>query len=230
MSESEKVASPDAPSDELTTGQQLARKFIDADTSMGGVAAFCLTECFDNNSEPGYAIFKDTKEDFQGDAVLGRADVLGLTREDMARTETMTTLNAYARKGWSRVLYGHSPSDPNSVKALCLAQGREFIAPKKPVTQASKDAKARKERAMSAADRAEELAEATAKEDTKAKVDEVRSTRDGLKTDITKIANALMNAIKDGDAATIKKISPMLNRISKAARKEVLALDKISQS
>ena len=230
MSESEQVASSDAPSAEPTTGQQLARKFIDADTSMGGVAAFCLTVCFGNNSEPGYDIFKDTREDFQGDAVLGRADVLGHTREDMARPETMKALNAYARKGWSRVLYGHSPSDPNSVKALCLAQGREFIAPKKPVTQASKDTKARKERAMSAADRAEALAEATAKEATKAKVDEVRSTRDGLKTDITKIANALMNAIKDGDAATIKKVSPMLNRISKSAQKEVLALDKISQS
>ena len=197
---------------------------------MLGVAAFCLTECFDDNAEPGYAIFKDTKEDFQADAVLGRADVLSLTREEMARTETMTTLNAYARKGWSRVLYGHSPSDPNCVKALCLAQGREFIAPKKPVTQASKDAKARKDRAMSAADRAEALAEVAAKKAAKAKVDEVRSTRDGLKTDITKIANALMNAIKDGDAATIKKVSPMLNRISKSAQKEVLALDKISQS
>ncbi|PCJ05072.1 MAG: hypothetical protein COB10_13010 [Planctomycetota bacterium] len=230
MSESEKAVSSDTPSDEPTTGQQLARKFIDADTSMLGVAAFCLTECFDDNAEPGYAIFKDTKEDFQADAVLGRADVLSLTREEMARTETMTTLNAYARKGWSRVLYGHSPSDPNCVKALCLAQGREFIAPKKPVSQASKDAQVRAEANMTEADRAEATAEAAAKKAAKAKTDEVRSTRDGLKTDITQIANALINAIKVGDADMVKKISPMLNRISKSAQKEVLALDKISQS
>ena len=230
MSESEKVASSDAPSAEPTTGQQLARKFIDADTSMLGVAAFCLEVCFDNNSEPNHAVYKETREDFQADTVILRADVLALTREDMARPECIKTLGAYARKAFSRVIFGHSPADMNCVKALCLAQGREFVAPKKPVSQASKDAQVRAEANMTEADRAEATAEAAAKKAAKAKTDEVRSTRDGLKTDITKIANALMNAIKDGDAATIKKISPMLNRISKAARKEVLALDKISQS
>jgi len=230
MSNSEKIVSSDTSSEGLSAGKILARKFIDADTSMGGVASYCLEVCFNNNAEPEYDIFKDTREDFQGDAVLGRADVLGLTREDMARPETMKALNAYARKGWSRVLYGHSPSDPNSVQALCLARELEFIAPKKPVSQASKDAMARKEASMTDADRAEAVAEAAAKKATKAKSDATRKTRDGLKTAITRIANDLLAAIKDGDVEKIKAIGAILNRVSKAVQKEVLALDKISQS
>ena len=77
---------------------------------------------------------------------------------------------------------------------------------------------------------AEAEAEAAAKKATRAKMDATRSTRDGLKTDVTRIANDLLEAIKNGDAERIKAVSAILNRVSKAVHKEVLALDKISES
>ena len=83
---------------------------------------------------------------------------------------------------------------------------------------------------MTDADRAEAAAEAAAKKATKAKSDATREIRDGLKTAITRIANDLLAAIKDGDAERIKAVGAVLNRVSKAVQKEVLALDKISQS
>jgi len=230
MSNSKKTASSDASSDESTAGQILAQKYVDADLSMTRVALFCLEVCFGNNSEPDFVPFDTTKKDFKADAVLGRADVLGLTREDMARSDTIKTLDAYARKGWSRILYGNSPTDPNSVKALCEAQGREFIAPKKPVSKASQDAMDRKEANMTDAERAEAEAEAATKKATKAKMDATRSARDSIKTDVTRIANDLLAAIKNGDTEKIKAVGTILHRVSKAVQKETLALDKISES
>jgi len=229
MSKSEKVASPDAPGQELRPGQIAARMFIDADQSMWDVAAYILKVCFGDNAEPDHVTFVATGKDFRADAKIRRAVRDGLTVEDMAQEDMITKLGNYARKNWSRLLYGEKPSDPNCVKAICLLQGREFIAPKKPVSQASKDAKARKEANMTAADRAQATADAAAKKAATVKMDAARVWRDSCRTDITQIGNAKINAIKGGAKAdTIKKISASQNRISKALDKELEALAKIS--
>ena len=228
MSASEKVASPDAPGQELRPGQIAARMFIDAEQSMLDVAAYILKVCFGDNPEPDYDTFVDTRKDFRADAVIRRAVKDGLTVEDMAQEDTITKLGNYARTNWSRLLIGYKPSDPNCIRAICLSQGREYIAPKKPVSQASKDAQARAEASMTTADRAQALADAAAKKAAKVKADAARVWRDSCKTDITQIGNAKVNAIKVGDADAIKKISAIQNRISKALDKELEALAKIS--
>lgn len=191
----------------------LAVRWCAADIKQGDVAHSLLfgPSYFNGNCEPVWELFDSMRELFQDNARAERAVLKAYTPVQMAKKKIIKRLDNYARQSWGRLLKAKN----NSVLALCLEQSPplEFIEPKKPANPESEARKARKEASLSDADRAAAEAKVAIKKAAKAKSDEIRNTRDSLRTDVTEYANLGLKAVTDGDIEMATKIVGGLTKI-----------------